>query len=337
MKERLVIICPGRGTYTRETSGYLKANSKLAKDQILWMDDQRESVNLPTLTELDKESFKAKTHMVGENASPLIYACSLSDFLSIDRNKYDIVAITGNSMGWYTALALGDALNKENAYHLIQTMGSISKKNIYGGQIIYPIIDKDWIIDKEKEKMVLDKIKDTNTFISIYLGGYFIIGGEQKSLEVLLKELPIIDKYPFQLPFHSAFHTPIMDKISKLSFSKIPFSFFQKPKIPLVDGRGYIWSPFSTDIEELYNYTLGYQVIKSYDFTSSINVAIKEFCPDKIVLLGPGNSLGGSIGQIIIQNKWLDIESKKDFINQQKTDPYLISMDINEQRSLVCK
>lgn len=337
MRKRLVIICPGRGSYTRETSGYLAVSSKLAKDHISWMDDQRKSVKMSTLTDLDTQPFKAKIHMIGENASPLIYACSLSDFLSINNEKYEIVAITGNSMGWYIALALGQALNKENAYHLIQTMGSLSSRNLHGGQIIYPIIDDNWQVDKEKEKMVLDKVKKRNAFISIYLGGYLIIGGEQNTLDELLKELPTIDKYPLQLPFHSAFHTPIMENISRLSFSKIPYSFFQKPNIPLIDGRGNIWSPYSTDIKELYNYTLGYQVKKTYNFTSSINVAIKEFCPDKIVLLGPGNTLGGSIGQIIIQSKWLDVTSKTDFVDLQKTDPFLISMDIKKQRNLVCR
>ena len=232
---------------------------------------------------------------------------------------------------------MGQALNKENAYHLIQTMGSLSSRNLHGGQIIYPIIDDNWQVDKEKEKMVLDKVKKRNAFISIYLGGYLIIGGEQNTLDELLKELPTIDKYPLQLQFHSAFHTPIMENISRLSFSKIPYSFFQKPNIPLIDGRGNIWSPYSTDIKELYNYTLGYQVKKTYNFTSSINVAIKEFCPDKIVLLGPGNTLGGSIGQIIIQSKWLDVTSKTDFVDLQKTDPFLISMDIKKQRNLVCR
>ena len=337
MRKRLVIICPGRGSYTRETSGYLAVSSKLAKDHISWMDDQRKSVKMSTLTDLDTQPFKAKIHMIGENASPLIYACSLSDFLSINNEKYEIVAITGNSMGWYIALALGQALNKENAYHLIQTMGSLSSRNLHGGQIIYPIIDDNWQVDKEKEKMVLDKVKKRNAFISIYLGGYLIIGGEQNTLDELLKELPTIDKYPLQLQFHSAFHTPIMENISRLSFSKIPYSFFQKPNIPLIDGRGNIWSPYSTDIKELYNYTLGYQVKKTYNFTSSINVAIKEFCPDKIVLLGPGNTLGGSIGQIIIQSKWLDVTSKTDFVDLQKTDPFLISMDIKKQRNLVCR
>ncbi|HIF27336.1 MAG TPA: hypothetical protein EYQ40_02150 [Candidatus Marinimicrobia bacterium] len=50
-KERIVIICPGRGSYTRETSGYLKTYGALAKDQIIFMDEKRNTTGFPTLSE----------------------------------------------------------------------------------------------------------------------------------------------------------------------------------------------------------------------------------------------------------------------------------------------
>ena len=105
-KERIVIICPGRGSYTRETSKYLDNANKEFISFITWVDDQRRILGRPSIKDLDSKPFKMETHMLGENASPLIYGCSINDFLSIDKNSYEIVAITGNSMGWYTALAL---------------------------------------------------------------------------------------------------------------------------------------------------------------------------------------------------------------------------------------
>ncbi len=335
-KERIVIICPGRGTYTRDTSGYLAAFGASAKNQIAYMNDQRKLVGNSTLTELDSKPFRAKIHMSGEHASPLIYACSLSDFLSIDQEKYEIVAITGNSMGWYSALALSGALNHENAYSLISTMGSMMKEGTIGGQIIYSVVDENWHVDESEKEEVLTEIKNVNAHVSIYLGGYLVIGGEQSALDILLKKLPAKDNYPFQLPFHAAFHTPLLDSISKKAYELLPQSIFQKPSVSLVDGRGHIWSPFSTETVDLYNYTLGHQVTNAYDFFTAITVAIKEFCPDKLVLLGPGNTLGGSIGQIMIENNWLDMDSKSAFSSLQKENPYLISMGMEEQRKLVC-
>ena len=335
-KERIVVICHGRGTYTRDTSGYLAKYGAPAKNQIAFMDEQRKISGDFTLTELDLMPFRAKIHMAGEHASPFIYACSLADFFSIDQKNYEIVAITGNSMGWYIALALSGALTHENAYSLINTMGSMMKDDIIGGQIIYSVVDENWHVDEAEKEEVLIEIKNVGAHVSIFLGGYLVIGGEQSVLEKLLKTLPAKDNYPFQLPFHAAFHTPLLATISRKAFGLLPQSIFQKPSVSLIDGQGKIWSPFSTETEELYNYTLGHQVTNAYDFSNSITVAMKEFCPDKLVLLGPGNSLGGAIGQIMIQNNWLDIHSKKTFSSRQKENPYLISMGMEEQRKLLC-
>ena len=335
-KERLVVICPGRGSYTRESSGYLKSYKNIANEEISWMNNQRKALNLPTLNDLDSNTFKSKTHMIGVNASPLIYACSYVDFLSIDKSKYEIVAIAGNSMGWYTTLGLSGVLTFENAFKLINTMSALTKDN-NGGQIIYPIVNQNWQIDESIYQMIIKEVEDAGAYISIKLDGYIVIAGGQDSLKKLLIKLPINDNYPFQLPYHSAYHSSIMSSVPEKAFDLLPESLFFKPNIHIIDGRGHIWSPYSTNISELYSYTLDNQVTKTYDFNSTINVAIKEFSPDKLILLGPGNTLGGPVAQILIQNSWLKIDSKKAFKNIQKNDPYLISMSINEQRKIVSK
>jgi hypothetical protein len=100
----------------------------------------------------------------------------------------------------------------------------------------------------------------------------------------------------------------------------------------MIDGRGRIWQPYATDVHELYEYTLGHQVCRAYDFTTAVTVAMKEFAPDRLVLLGPGASLGGSIGQTMIQNNWKYIDSKQKFSELQEKNPYLLSMGRPEQR-----
>ena len=334
-KQRVVVVCPGRGSYTRDTSGYIKNHPKKSTTDLSFFEKRRVQDNQLGILKLDSMSFKSKIHMTGENASPLIYACSLIDFLSIDKSRYEIVAVTGNSMGWYSTLALGGALSYENGYELINTMGSMMKNKIIGGQIIYPIFSKDWEIDKNIKQKVLNEVQAQGANISIILGGYVVIGGHNESLKRLLKKLPSIENYPFQIPYHAAFHTSLMRKVSDSAFQKIPKSFFSKPKIPIIDGIGRIWSPYSSNLEDLYKYTIDDQVTKIFNFTKSITTALKEFSPDRLILLGPGNSLGGVVGQIIIKNKWNSIETKKMFISKQKKDPFLISMGIVEQREIV--
>ena len=334
-KKRIIIICPGRGSYTRDTANYLFQYGNKAQGHINWMDNQRIKNGKTSLTELDSQPFKAKNHMVGENASSLIYACSLADFLLIDKEKYKIVAITGNSMGWYTSLVISGAIKIENGLHLIEIMGSMMKDGLIGGQLIYPITKDNWQIDNDLYQIVLEEIQKTGAYLSIKLGGYLVIGGRESALKVLSKKLPRIEKYPFIIPYHAAFHTPLLKSISNSALDLIDPSIFMKPSIPLVDGRGKIWSPFSTDPIALMDYTLKHQVLNTYNFSSSISVALKEFCPDKLLLLGPGNSLGGPVGQIIIENNWLGLKSKKDFTKLQAVDPYILSLGIPEQRALL--
>ena len=96
----------------------------------------------------------------------------------------------------------------------------------------------------------------------------------------------------------------------------------------MIDGRGQIWQPWSTEVEGLYRYTLDHQVVETYDFTKAVTVALKEFAPDKLFLLGPGNSLGGAIGQVLVANSWQGIANKADFSARQKSNPFLISLGL---------
>ena len=334
-RERIVIICPGRGSYTRDTQGYLNKYIQSSSNKIKYMDDERNNAGLPTLTEIDSQKFKANIHMKGEHASTLIYACSLVDYYSIDQSKYKIVAILGNSMGWYSTLSFSKSLHYQKAYGLIDVMGSMMKNKIIGGQIIYSIADDDWNINKDLMMQCLKEVEKVGAKISIYLGGYIVIGADQEALNTLLKRLPKKDNYPFQLPYHAAFHTPLLQSISKEAKEIFSKDTFLKPQTPIIDGRGYIWSPWSTNETDLWNYTFDHQVSNTYDFTKSLTVSIKEFSPDKIVLLGPGNTLGGAIGQILCKLKWKNIASKKDFVSLQKENPFLISMGIPDQRELI--
>ena len=334
-KKRIIVVCPGRGSYSEETSGYLKKESKIVKEQIKFIDQKRVELNEPTVTELDKMPFKKTLHMKGENASILIYSCSLKDFYSINNSSTEIVAIAGNSMGWYSALSFSGALNQLNSFKVIQTMGSMMKENIIGGQIIYPIINESWVIDEKINNQVMELIEEVGAHVSIHYGGYLVIGGAQESLDSLLKTLPPVKHYPYQLPYHGAFHTPLLKEISKKAKKLLNEKIIQKPIIPLIDGNGRIWLPWSTDRKELWHYTFESQVLKTFDFSTCIKVAIKEFCPDHLVLLGPGNSLGGAVAQTLIKHKWNDIDSKEKFLKKQNELPYLISMDLHSQRRLI--
>jgi [acyl-carrier-protein] S-malonyltransferase len=83
-------------------------------------------------------------HTRGDIASPLIFAASYADFLSIDRSRYDVAAVTGNSMGWYTTLAVAGAVGAEQGFRIIDAMGENSQAGEPGGQVLLTLVDEDW-------------------------------------------------------------------------------------------------------------------------------------------------------------------------------------------------
>lgn len=341
-KQTAVVICPGRGTYNKEELGYFKRNHADKAHILECIDAHRAKMQQQSVAELDAMSkYSMKLHTAGENASALIYACAQGDFESINEN-YEIVAVTGNSMGWYLAMAAAQALNPNNAIKLINTMGSMMTDGVIGGQMLYPVGDQNWhMSDKlintvENAIAEVNQLPDCEAYDSIYLGAYRVIGANEKAIKELEKRLPNIDNlYPMRLFNHAAFHTPLLQQTSDKAFALLEQCLFDKPKLPLIDGRGHIWQPMSTDTTALRDYTLGEQVTQAYDFSAAIEVAVKEFAPDKLIITGPGTTLGGAVAQSLIQQHWLDLQSKSDFIAMQKSDPFVLAMGIPEQRELV--
>ena len=181
-KKRAVVICPGRGTYNKEELGYLKRLHTDKKALIEVIDNYRQSQQQISVAELDgMEKYAMRLHTAGENASALIYACAMADFQSINTEEYEIVAVTGNSMGWYIALAAAGALSPNNAIELINTMGSMMTDGVIGGQLIYPVVDEHWHKDQSLVELLDTALVKANqhdgaeVHISIELGGYRVL------------------------------------------------------------------------------------------------------------------------------------------------------------------
>lgn len=351
MKKTAVVICPGRGTYNKEELGYLKRHhGESARPEVRELvraaDEYRATQGQSTITELDAmATFSGATHTSGEHASGLIYACALSDFLSINRDKFEIVAVTGNSMGWYLACAAAGVLNSASGIAVVNTMGTLGAVrpgSPYGGQVLHPITGDDWKPNTEKEAAVERVFQAVRVepgcedlHLSIRLGGYVVFGGSETALARLVKALPAEQgRYPLRLPNHSAFHTPLMDAVSRQGFERLGAELFQKPRLPLIDGRGHVWQPWATDLALLRDYTLGHQVVAPYDFTLAVEVALKEFAPDCLIIPGPGETLGGAVAQVLVKTQWQGMDSKAAFLERQKADAFVIAMGRADQRGL---
>lgn len=339
-----LVVAPGRGTYGKgELGSIARLHGARFADLIADFDAQRRERGQPTVSELDgAERFSVATHMRGDVAAPLIYAATALDYLSIDRDKFDIVAVAGNSMGWYSALALGGAVSVEDGFRISNAMGLNSQTHGPGGQILLQVVDEDWRPVPGLREALLGLVADIASrpghalALSIDLAGMLVLAGNEDGLAALLAAAPPTPgRDPLRLAGHGPFHTPLMFGSSDRAMGELPHSLFHRPVLPLVDGRGHIWRRHASDPAAMWDYTFGHQILAPYDFALSVQVAVREFAPDVIILPGPGDTLGGAIAQSLIGIGWQGIAGKADFVARQGADPILLSMGRAEQRVLV--
>ena len=164
-----------------------------------------------------------------------------------------------------------------------------------------------------------------------------VVAGDETGLKAFEAAVPKYDRYPMRLPNHAAFHTSLQMPVAAEGRTKLGADLFGTPDVPLIDGRGAIWWPGATDSTALRDYTLGAQVVETYDFSKAVQVAAKEFAPDVFIVTGPGGTLGSAIAQSLIAIDWEGIGDKAAFQARQTSNAILIAMGRDEQRQNATK
>ncbi|WP_323777161.1 ACP S-malonyltransferase [Leisingera sp.] len=340
MTRTAVLICPGRGTYNKAELGYLHRHHADKAALLAGFDAQRLAAGQEELTALDGATrFSVSKYSRGDIASPLIYASTLADAQSLAKD-IEIVAVTGNSMGWYTALAAAGALSAADGFKVVNTMGTLMQQQLIGGQLVYPFSGPDWQDNPRRRTELLTLAAELNArdghdlALSIDLGGMLVLAGNEAGLTAFEAAVPVLDdRFPMRLANHAAFHTAMQAPVAAEGRSRLSAEMFTQPDVPLIDGRGQIWWPGATDNQALWDYTLGPQVVETYDFTRAVQNAACEFAPDLFIVTGPGTTLGGAVAQSLAQINWKGVAGKADFKVRQAEAPLLISMGDDVQRS----
>jgi acyl transferase domain-containing protein len=330
---RALLVCPGRGSYGRDELGSLSRSECIAQ-----IDAFRAGLERPTVSEMDRaERYISKLHVAGENASILTFAATVADTECLARVRP--VVVTGNSMGWYTALYAAGALDLLGAARLVETLGAYQEKNVVGGQVLYPVVDEQWCPDSGLQAAVEAACAEEGVHLSIRLGGTAVLAANQEGVRHLLATLPKVTRgareFPLQLPLHSAFHTPLVQESSDRALADLADLPVRSPVLPLVTGDGRVFRPHASP-EEIRDYTLTTQVLETYDFTGAITQALGDYGPEVVVALGPGDTLGGPIAQVMIALGWLGLRDRTDFLEAQKSEaPPVLSMARADQRAQV--
>lgn len=333
---RALVVCPGRGSYGRAQLGSLPPGDPI----VAGLDRLRIQLGRPAISELDRApQYTSELHVAGEHASLLTFACTAVDLAAIARDKIDIVGVTGNSMGFYTALYASGALDLDGAARLVETLGHYQAKNVIGGQLMYPITDDGWRRAPALVAAIARALDHPGVHLSIRLGGTIVLGGDADGLAHARRVLPALERgglrYPAQLALHSAFHTPLMAATSARARSELADLAIRAPAITLISGDGTVYRPWAAP-RALWDYTLGAQIVEPFDFERAIATAIGELGPDVIVLPGPGDALGSAVAQVLIQLRWRGLADRAAFAAVQASErPVVLAMQRPAQRAIV--
>jgi acyl transferase domain-containing protein len=158
-----------------------------------------------------------------------------------------------------------------------------------------------------------------------------VLAASDAGLERLLKALPPVTvgerQFPLRLAFHGPYHTPLLASVAEAATDRFSGLDWRAPNLTLIDGRGVRFTPWGTDPAELAAYTLGEQIVTPYGFAAGVQVALREYAPDVFVLTGPGNTLGGVVGQLIVAEGYHGLRSRGDFESIQVGQvPLVLSM-----------
>jgi len=323
---RIAILCPGRGSYIKKTRGLIPIDHPfLARAEKV-----RAEYGLPSLLELDRVAdWSPALQVRPDHAAPLIWLSSMIDADQAMR-EHDVVCVGGNSLGWYTALAVSGVLDFEDGFRLVQEMAVLQMEHDDGGQILMPVVDEQWRADPALEAAVADALHATGaaTFPSIRLGGYTVLAGTEEGVRALLDHLPLVERgpvaYPIRLAQHGPYHTPLLEPTARKARELLDRLRFQKPRVPLIDGKGRRHTPWSADPLEIRDYTLGKQITTPFDFSATVRVALREFAPDLLCLPGPGNTLGSIVAQVAIAEGWRGLHARNDFERLQESESALV-------------
>ena len=166
-------------------------------------------------------------------------------------------------------------------------------------------------------------------FPSIALGGYAVLAGSETGVEHLLEALPFVEMgpqfFPMRLAQHGPYHTSLLQGVAAKARRQLERLAFRAPETTLIDGAGARFTPWSTDPAELVAYTLGRQIVSPFSFTACVRAALREYAPERIVLPGPGNTLGGTCGQILVMEGYRGVASRDDFERVQESDTPVVS------------
>lgn len=245
----------------------------------------------------------------------------------------DVVAVLGESGGWYAALAVAGVLSRGEVERLVGELAVVqSELGTRAEQLVFPLSDASWQPDPALGDALASALRDADGEVhqTADLGAYAVISGPEDGIRALAAALPEVaigDRhYPLVLPPRPALHTPGAERLAGALRLRLHDLDWRRPTVTLIDGLGVRHTPWSADPVVLRDYTFGPQLLATYRFATAFRVALREQAPDIVIVPGNGGRLAAVCGQLVVAEGYRGIRSRRAFVATQQRSPIVLSM-----------
>jgi acyl transferase domain-containing protein len=320
---RVVMVLPGAGGYGRASLNSLPPNDP----RVTQADAFRRDAGLPTLRELDGAGvFEPSLHGQAIHALPLAYLIGVIQ-ADIAQRDHRPIAVLGSGNGWQTALVVAGVLSFGDGLRLVHEL-AYAEQQSPSAALIYPLTDAAWRPQPALRAALdaaLGAVVGEATGL-LDLGAFVVVGGPPDAIGRLLPKLRPVQigeqRYPQRVAgtrLHGV--TPLPEA----SVEHLAALDWRRPSVTLIDGRGARHTPWAADPTELRAYTLGALRAEPYRFAAGLRVALREYAPDGLLLLGPGRSLANGVAQALVAEGYRGVRSRTAFeALQRSTSPLLL-------------
>jgi hypothetical protein len=319
---RAVLVLPPGG-FTAASLGSLGGDHPRIDEA----DAFRQASGLPTLRQLDAASeLDASVHGQPIHDMPLGYLLAVLQADEAQR-EHRPVAIVADRGGWYAALTVAGVLSFADGLHLVHELAAAEQQSAPVAQVVYPLTDAAWRPQPALRAALQAALRtvDGEATALLDLGAFGIVAGEQATIDRLLATLRPVQvadrRYPRRVA--SAGHARVAPLPPSVA-EHLRALEWRPPQITLIDGRGARHTPWSADPADLRDYTLTTMPAEAFGFASALRVALREYAPDVVLLLGPGRSPASAVAQLVVAEGYHGLRTRAAYEADQRSATPLV-------------
>jgi [acyl-carrier-protein] S-malonyltransferase len=295
-------LFPGQGSqYTGmdQAGGGLDMATLYEADEVL-------KEPLSALLKNGHEELLART----ENTQPAILTVSVALARRLKRERPDLspVALTGHSLGEYSALVVAEALDFADAVRLVRLRGQAMQRAVpvgVGAMAAVMGVDRELLNGLiEEAARAEDGSREILSLSALNGPAQVVVAGHSTAIDRLILRVEALGGACKRLVVSAPFHCPLMEPAALELQNALSNITIRQPRYPVVQNAR---AKVATDPEEIRSFLIA-QVVEPVFWEACVQ-QLKNLGADRCIEIGPSKTLAGLVKRIDRGLKTISLDS----------------------------